>query len=123
MRVKDLDCPAYLEATNTTLNIEERDATYWLQPTTYPKIQEIIYRELITNHAQTISEKDSGVEMMFDQRQYKELALMYFLFNDTLNQHILVKLRPYILARGEAIVHDSELILKPSEFIKSLLDL
>ena len=40
---------------------EEINADYWLQPTTKPKMLKIVIRELVTNMATTVADKEAGI--------------------------------------------------------------
>ena len=62
------------------LENEESNADYWLQPETKTKMLQIVEFELISNKAEEISGKDSGVKYMFQQKNHDELKLMFDIF-------------------------------------------
>lgn len=85
----------------------------------------IVERELITNYADPIVEKETGCNYMFQHSQLSELALMYRLYfrdQDTLGL-IIQKMNPYIEMRGEAVVKDENLLKDPIAFTTKLLEL
>ena len=46
------------------LKKEEENADYWLQPETKPKMLIIVEKEMITNYAEPVVEKETGCAFM-----------------------------------------------------------
>ena len=124
VRIKDLDCLAYLEATETTINGEAADADFWLQPTTKPKILEIVRKVMITDFAEAVVSKETGCEWMFNNTQWGQLKTMFRVLDQGTDvlKLIIARMNPYIKMRGEAIVQNEGNLKTPMEFAKKLLD-
>ena len=56
---------------------EESNADYWLQPETRPNLVKILDKELITNQAQQLITKESGVTHMLEQCSVQELKSLF----------------------------------------------
>ena len=126
VKKKDLNCPEYLEEAKRSLQREEEDADFWLEPDTKPKMLEIVHEELITKQAEdVVSKPETGCENMFEKTLWQELKLMYEILHrgtDTLKL-IIQRMNPYIEKRGNAIVTDKNLLKDPNAFSKALLAL
>ena len=55
------NCEQYLRKVYDAIAKEEINADYWLQPTTKPKMLEIVIRELVSNMATTVADKEAGI--------------------------------------------------------------
>ena len=58
------NCPEYITEVRAFLENEELNADTWLQPETKIKMLKIVEREMITNMAESVASKDSGVVYM-----------------------------------------------------------
>lgn len=112
------NCPEYLREVDLALTKEEENADFWLQPETKAKILKRIEHELITSKAQSVIDKDTGCDYMFQHSRLQELGLMYKIFkrDQTTLTGIIHKMIPYIEGRGEKIVKDEKLLKDPNEF-------
>lgn len=79
---------------------------------------------LITDQAQTVIERESGVAFFFKQMALDKLSLLYDLFSRDESSYKLIidKMKPYILERGKSIVQLDENLKDPKLFSESLLD-
>jgi hypothetical protein len=104
---------------------EEEMAGFWLQPETKPKMLKIVENELITKKAESVVDKQTGCDYMFENSRLQDLNLMYSMFKrdpQTLGL-IIQKMNPYIEKRGEAIVNDEVNLKDPITFTQKLLNL
>ena len=107
------------------LELEEKNADFWLETVTKPKLIKIVEKQIITNHGEEVVDKQTGCVQMFNQKRLTELSLLYRIFKrdeDSL-KHIINKMNPYIEERGEKITKDESLLKDPVAFTKKLLDL
>lgn len=84
------------------LNLEEDNADYWLESMSKLKIMQIVEKQLITQQAEILVDKQTGCDFMFNYARLDELALMYKVFKrdeDSL-RHIVNKMSPYITNLG-----------------------
>jgi len=89
-----------------------------LQQETTSKLLQRIEKELITEKAEALIEKETGCEYMFMNSRLSELALMYKILKrdpQTLTL-IIKKMIPYIENRGEKIVKDEANLANPIAF-------
>ena len=75
--------------------------------------------------AQTAVDMDTGCDYMFTASKLDELSLMYNLFEKDPEclKYMILKMNPYIVARGESIVQDQALLKDPIEFTSKLMNL
>ena len=63
------------------LHEESQRVTHYLDPTTEPKLREVVERELIAVHMRTVAEMaHSGIVSMFEDNKTDDLARAYQLF-------------------------------------------
>lgn len=95
-----------------------------MQPSTKEKMLKVVVRELVTNMAETICEKEGGIVTFLKEKQLEKLKLLYevFKYDETTYRHIISKMTPYITERGSLIVDDEEHIKDPLVFTQKLLE-
>lgn len=116
--INTLNCHEYLQEVDKAITKEEENAVYWLQQETTSKLLQRIEKELITEKAEALIEKETGCEYMFMNSRLSELALMYKILKrdpQTLTL-IIKKMIPYIENRGEKIVKDEANLANPIAF-------
>lgn len=124
--ITTLSCPEYLLEVQKFLKTEEgRAISFYHEKTKVPLIK-MIEQELITNHAQSIVEREgSGCASMFKHAKLQELELMYRLFlrvPETLS-FMTQKLHKYTKEKGDSVTSDEGLKKEPMKFIQKLIDL
>lgn len=119
------NCFEYLKRVDDALSHEEKNADFWLQPETKAKILTTVERELISKKAETVLDKQTGCQYMFENQLRDQLALLYKCFRrDENTLHLIIlRMNPYIEDRGQKIVTDEALLKDPKEFSRRLLDL
>ena len=105
--------------------MEERNADYWLQEETKPKIQRILINEMVTKHAEAVGDKETGTTYMLENNKHDQLALMYKCFNRDpgVKPLIINKMKAYSEKKGKACVEDNSNLLEPLKYVQALLDL
>ena len=80
----------------------------------------IVERILIEDNAQKVADKETGCAYMFEHSRLQELKQMYDLYDRNANGRnvetkaiITNSMQPYIVARGNAIVKDEEILKDP----------
>lgn len=119
----NLNCPEYLREVENHLEKETENAEYWLQTESKSKVMALVERELITQQAESVCNKDTGCVYMFENKRLDELKLMFRIFRRDEARFALIiqKMNPYILERGRKIVKDENLQKQPIEFTRMLL--
>ena len=105
--------------------MEEKNADFWLQEETKPKILKIIIKEMISKHADAVGDKETGTTYMLQHKRLDGLQLMYRCFNRDAETKpkIILKMKPYIIERGSKIITDEENLKEPLKYVQNLLDL
>jgi hypothetical protein len=104
--------------------MEQRNAEFWLEPESKVKCLKILVEKLITQQAETTVNMDTGCEYMFSASKLDELSLMFNLFerDGECLKHMILKMNPYIVTRGENITKDQALLKDPIEFTTKLMN-
>ena len=78
---------------------EELNADFWLQEQTKPKVVTIFVKELITDMAQAVVNKVSGVLEFFKQQHLEKLRLLFTVFSRDENTYdkIIDVMTPFII--------------------------
>jgi len=69
---------------------------------TKEKMLKVVVRELITNTAEEICEKEGGILTFLKEKQFEKLQLVFKVFNndDSTFRHIISKMIQFISERG-----------------------
>lgn len=103
MWISTSNAPEYLKTVTASLALEEANADFWLEASSKDQCLTIVVRELITGQAEAVVDKDTGCDFMFTHAKLNELGMMYACFkrDEGSLRHIINKMNPYIVARGE----------------------
>lgn len=114
--VSTQNCPEYLNLVDRCLRLEEDNADTWLEPESKSRCLDLVVRNCVTRQAEVVADKETGCEFMFEHSKLEELKLCNKIFKRDENtegnsqRHIINKMNPYIVRRGEKIVNDEALL-------------
>jgi len=105
----------YLRNLNAAFEVEDRNSDDWFDPTTKEKVIKIMVETLVSKNAEAVCEKDTGCDLMFAEKKLDELENLYRHFRRDPNAyvHIINKMSPYLLKRGEENFCDPDLLNDP----------
>ena len=112
------DCYTYLNEANKAFAKEEVNNEFWLLASTRPKAMDLVVKELVTDQAEAIVDKEAGVVEFFRNRQLDKLNLLYRVFRRDENtfDSIIGKMSPYMEDIGMEIVQNEEHMKDPLVF-------
>ena len=119
----------YMRKAEERLHEESQRVTHYLDPTTEPKLREVVERELIAVHMRTVAEMaHSGIVSMFEDNKTDDLARAYQLFRRIkapVNGLSIIReiMAAHVMARGQEIVRDEERCSEPCVYVQGLLTL
>lgn len=105
-----MNCPEYLTLIDQCITNEEANADFWLEPESKVKCMDIVDRNAITRQAESVLDKETGCDFMFEHSKLEELQLCCKLCKrdepsgGNSLRHIINKMNPYIVRRGEKII-------------------
>ena len=90
-----------------------------------PKLNEVIYQEIIWEKTDYLIHLDSGVKNMLENNKYEELTNLYELFKfvDKSLIEVAKVFRAYIEKRGNALRENKEIYKDPKKMVPQLIDL
>ena len=91
----------------------------------FPKLNEVIYQEIIWEKTDYLIHLDSGVKNMLENNKYEELTNLYELFKfvDKSLIEVAKVFRAYIEKRGNALRENKEIYKDPKKMVPQLIDL
>jgi cullin 3 len=118
-------CSDYMRKAEARIKEELERVAHYLDPSTEPKIKEVVERELVALHMKTLIEMEhSGIISMLRDDKVEDLKRMYNLFGRVSNGHSLMRefLSNYIKETGKALIMDEEKQKDHLALIQALLD-
>lgn len=119
-------CSDYMKKAETRIKEELERVAHYLDPSTEPKIKEVVEKELIARHMRTLAEMEaSGEVFMLRENKSEDLKRMYDLFGRVGGGHQLMRdiLGTYVREIGKSIILDEEKQKDHLQLVQSLLDL
>ena len=88
-------------------------------------MRSLVVKELVTDKAEVIANKECGIKDFFKLRQLDKLRLVYdvFSYDESTFDEIVKVMQPYIRERGEEIAQSTEYLKDPLLFTSKLLGL
>jgi hypothetical protein len=119
----ELSISEYLKKIDEKMEQEDLRVQYYLVPPTRIKILNIIIREMITKHMETIIESTTGFLHMLLDDKYKDLQLIHKLFSHEHLSELVSRFKKHVIAQGSKYVMDESKLKNPVSFIQGLLDM
>jgi len=119
-------CSDYMKKVEARIKEELERVAHYLDPSTEPKIKDVVERELIAVHMKTLAEmENSGAICMFRDDKVDDLKRMYNLFGRVANGHAVMRdiMSNYVRETGKALIMDEEKQKEHLTLVQSLLDL
>lgn len=118
-------CSDYMRKAEARIKEELERVAHYLDPSTEPKIKEVVEKELVAAHMKTLIEMEhSGIISMLRDDKVEDLKRMYNLFGRVSTGHNLMRdfLSNYIKETGKALIMDEEKQKDHLALIQALLD-
>eukprot|EP00746_Dinoflagellata_sp_MGD_P067039 gnl/MRDRNA2_/MRDRNA2_27693_c0_seq1.p1 gnl/MRDRNA2_/MRDRNA2_27693_c0~~gnl/MRDRNA2_/MRDRNA2_27693_c0_seq1.p1 ORF type:complete len:782 (-),score=151.63 gnl/MRDRNA2_/MRDRNA2_27693_c0_seq1:146-2437(-) len=121
----EYSCPLFLQEVKRRIEDEEQRLMLYLDSSTGHELKAVIQRELILNTGATLVSMETGCQLMFKDKRYSEVALMFRLFQrePAMLPYMTDILEPYMVQRCETIVNDQALIDEPHAYVEQVLAL
>jgi len=124
--IESNSCSDYMKKVEARIKEELERVAHYLDPSTEPKIKEVVERELIASHMKTLAEMEhSGCISMLRDDKVDDLKRMYNLFGRVNNGHATMReiISTYVRETGKALIMDEEKQKEHLTLVQSLLDL
>ena len=124
--IMTMSCPEFVNIATSCLKKEEEKVVNFLDKETRPKLIGQLNDKIVEDYARKLAEMDkTGVREMLSNKRKDELKILCTLFARKPNTlaHILDKLEPYIISRGEALIAVKENLEDPVLYMQKLIDL
>jgi cullin 3 len=115
----------YMKKVEARIKEELERVAHYLDPSTEPKIKEVVERELIASHMKTLAEMEgSGCISMLRDDKVDDLKRMYNLFGRVSNGHATMRdiISNYVRETGKSLIMDEEKQKEHLQLVQSLLD-
>jgi len=125
--INECSAPEYFKKAEDYINIEERRASRYLSSVTKPKLMEIIRRQLIIAHSETLlNMENSGLVPMFLSGMREDLGRMYKLYHAVdLHSSMANKIEELIRSEGLKILEHqaAKSVIDVRSYVESMLSL
>eukprot|EP01130_Rhizamoeba_saxonica_P018986 TRINITY_DN9707_c0_g1_i1.p1 TRINITY_DN9707_c0_g1~~TRINITY_DN9707_c0_g1_i1.p1 ORF type:complete len:747 (-),score=159.93 TRINITY_DN9707_c0_g1_i1:273-2471(-) len=124
--IAENSAPEYMKKVEARIDEEMERVNSYLDQSTEAKIQEVVERELITSHLETLVHmENSGLIPMLRDDKMDDIRRMYYLLKRTAEGHPLMRevISEYVKETGKSIVEHPDNEKRTNPFIQALIEL